>query len=195
MTRPDATSHLSPNPGKDCHAGVEGSTTESASMWAGVSPPVNICFPGPGSLTKQRVNDRFPGCYTCTSRPRLPGRRRWGEGGPYSTAAGAPARAASHTQTFILPLRLHTACMLLLHFRSQLVGKGPWPGLYYGRGVLLSPPQSLPFAAKKPSTLSPPSPPPTPCLTTGFASPSIPLGKGIGRGLEGIKTSQLVHLW
>lgn len=38
LTRLDANSHLSPNLGRARRAGAEGSTTESASMWAGLSP-------------------------------------------------------------------------------------------------------------------------------------------------------------
>lgn len=151
--------------------GVEGFPPASAPTWAGVSPWLNICFPGPGSLTQHRVDDQFHGGYTSAPRPGLPGRRG---GAPHSARPGAPALAAAHTLRPFFPSSCTPRASFLLTSERkdggsrQFLGEGPWPG------VLVSTPHSLTFAGSLAPLTTPHPTPRSNGVTTGFASPFIP---------------------
>lgn len=74
------------------------------------------------------------------------------------------------------------------------MGKGLRPGPYCGAQGAPKPHSFASICCQEASPpLSAPTPP-TPCLTTGSAFPPTTPREGNGRELEGIKTSQLVHL-
>lgn len=144
LTQRDATSCLSPSPGKSCRPRLEGGIQGWRLPGLGSVPSLTFVCP---ALEVCHKEGSTIGVKAATPLPRVPG-CQGARGAPTPHQHLAP-HCLAHPAS-VLPFLLHTPCKLRLHFRTETTeghwpaaGKEQWPSPLYGQAGAAPKPHSL----------------------------------------------------